>query len=289
VKAFEGTELAARFDKYLAAIKEGRGIPATTWSVLDISDIKTGGTKFTKLPDGSLLRVGETPAKDVYTFTARTDAIGITAVRLEALTHDSFPKHGPGLAPNGNFVLGAFDVTAGPADGSRPAEALKLVKATATHEQDTSTLSVAATLDKDPVSGWAVDKGGIGKDQAAVFRFDKPVEFSGGTVFTFRLRFEHPNKQHAIGRPRLSVTTLPQPPAPSVGIDAPPADVAGTLNELAAGRTVDSERVETVRHWFGTTLPDYQTLLATMVERGWKLDGDARAALRALRRCQPPA
>jgi hypothetical protein len=264
VKAFDETDLPARFDKYLAAVKQSHGVPAPTWSVLDLTDIKTGGSKLTKLPDGSLLHVGDTPAKDFYTFTARTDAANITAIRLEALAHDSFPHHGPGLAPNGNFVLGALEITAASADGSKPPVVLTVVNATATHEQDKAKLSVAATLDKDPVTGWAVDNGGIGKDQAAVFQLDKPVGFPGGTVFTFRLRFEHPNKQHAIGRPRLSFTTLPQPPAPSVGVDAPPPDVARTLNELASGNTADPEQAKKARQWFATTLPDYQALVTSL-------------------------
>jgi hypothetical protein len=264
LQAFDQNELPARFDQYLSAAKQTRGVPAPTWSVLDITNNKTGGTKLTKLPDGSLLRTGNTPAKDTYTLTARTNATGITAIRLEALTHDSLPKHGPGLADNGNFVLGACDVAAAPADGSAGAVKLSIVKATATHEQDKGKLSVAATLDEDPTSGWAVDKGGIGKDQAAVFQLDKPVGFPGGTVFTFRLRFDHPNAKHLIGRPRLSVTTQPQAPAPSVGDDAPPAEIAAIISEMATGAAPEAKQVERARAWFASTLPRHRELSAAL-------------------------
>ena len=266
LEAFERDDLPARFDQHVSAAKGSRGVPAPAWFVLDVMDIKTGGTKLTKLSDGSLLRVGDTPSKDTYTLTARATATGITAIRLEALSHDSFPKNGPGLAPNGNFVLGALEVSAAPADGSKPAEELSLIEARATHEQDKGKgkLSVAATLDEDPGSGWAVDDGGIGKDQAAVFRLSEPVGFAGGTVFTFRMRFDHPNGKHAIGRPRLSVTTLAAVPEPTVGADGPPADVAAILNDLAAGRDVAPEKVRQARQWFASTLPEHVKLRAEL-------------------------
>ena len=41
----------------------------------------------------------------------KTDLKQIAAVRLRVLTHDSLPKHGPGRAGNGNFVLTDFTVT----------------------------------------------------------------------------------------------------------------------------------------------------------------------------------
>jgi mono/diheme cytochrome c family protein len=264
VAAFEREQLPGKFDGYVAALKSQGGVakPAT-WSVLDVGDIKTGGTKLTKLPDGSLLKIGtETPAKDVYTFTARTDATGITAIRVEALAHDSFPAKGPGLAPNGNFVLGSLELTAAPADGSAPAEELSVVKARATHQQDTGSLAVAATIDEDPVSGWAVDGGGIGKDQAAVFELSEPVGFDGGTVLTIRMRFDHPNPQHLIGRPRLSVATVPSPDFQ--GEAGPPSDVADTLGQIAAAQNVSPEALAAAKTWVGSTLPEYQHLQTTL-------------------------
>jgi hypothetical protein len=265
VTAFERDALPARFNQYVSTLKGSRGAAAASWSVLHVDDVKTSGTKLTKLPDGSLLRVGgETPAKDEYIFTARTDATGITGIRLEALTHESFPKKGPGLAPNGNFVLGALDITAAPADGSSAAVELAVARSRATHQQNTDSLSVAATFDEDPKTGWAVDNGGIGKDQAAVFELDQPpAGFPGGTVLTFRLRFEHPNKQHLIGRPRLSLATAPPPLDPRAP-EGPPANVARTLAALAQGKGAEPVALEQASAWFATTLAEYQQLKAAL-------------------------
>jgi mono/diheme cytochrome c family protein len=267
VELFERDQPAARFDQFIASVKQRGGVAPSAWSVLDVADIKTGGTKFTKLPDGSLLKTGpDTPATDTYTFTARTDATGITAIRLEALAHESLPKNGPGLAPNGNFVLGALEITAAHADGSGQPVELTVTRATATHQQDAGELSVAATLDEDPKTGWAVDNGGIGKDQAAVFEFDEPAGFPGGTVLTFRMRFEHPNTKHAIGRPRLSISThAPIPPVRTASaVDFIPADIATTLNALAKSEPVDPAQADKARRWFLTTLPEYQQLRAAL-------------------------
>jgi hypothetical protein len=264
VERFERDELPKRFQQYLASVKQTGGVKADAWMVLGVCDISTTGTRFTKLPDGSFLKAGgDTPAKDTYIFTARTDTTGITAIRVETLSHESLPKKGPGLAPNGNFVLGALEITAAPANGSTQPVELSVVKARATHEQNSGNLSVAATLDEDPKTGWAVDNGGIGKDQAAIFELDEPVGFPGGTVLTFRMRFEHPNKQHAIGRPRLSITTTAPPPPPvstASAVGLVPQDIADVLRALARPESVESAQVEKAERWFLGTLPEYHKL-----------------------------
>ena len=262
--AFEREQLPRKFDQYVAGLKAQDGTPkAATWEVLDVGDIKTGGTQFTILADGSLLKVGtDTPAKDVYTFTATTRATGITAIRVEALAHDSLPAKGPGLAPNGNFVLGSLEVLAAPADGSAPAEELSVAKARATHQQDAGTLAVAATIDEDPVSGWAVDNGGIGKDNAAVFDLAEPVGFPGGTILTIRMRFDHPNPQHLLGRLRLSVATVPSPDFQ--GEPGPPAHVVAILSRFAASHESSPEELTSAKTWFASTLPEYQQLKSTL-------------------------
>jgi hypothetical protein len=45
---------------------------------------------------------------------------------------------------------------------------IKIISAQATHEQNKTNLSAVSSFDSDPnSSGWAVDAGGIGKDQAS--------------------------------------------------------------------------------------------------------------------------
>ncbi|MCB1090555.1 MAG: DUF1553 domain-containing protein [Verrucomicrobiae bacterium] len=115
------------------------------------------------------------------------------------------PKKGPGRAGNGNFALSDLSLEVVPASGKPTA--VKLTDARATYQQNEGGLSVRSSIDADKEkSGWAVDGGGIGKDQAAIFGFEKPLEADSRVLI--RMRF-HVNTQHSLGRFRLSVATDP--------------------------------------------------------------------------------
>jgi hypothetical protein len=83
-----------------------------TWVLLEPKEFKAaGGTQFTQLEDYSLLAGGDNPDTDTYAIVVSTDLKGITALRVEALPHESLPSGGPGRA-SGNFVLNDVRVTA---------------------------------------------------------------------------------------------------------------------------------------------------------------------------------
>ena len=269
IAAFERDALGPQFGAFVAKVKQQPDLVRSGWAVLDIQDVKTAnGTQLAKQPDGSLLKTGNTPDRDTYTLTALTHAAGLTALRLEALTHPSLPAGGgPGAADNGNFCLSEIIVAAAPADGSAAPAPVKIASAAATHQQDAGNLSVAASLEDNAASGWAVDQGGIGKDQAAILWFDKPVGFPGGTLLRITLRFDHPNGRHLMGRPRLSVTTLPEP-TDFKGPEGPDPVVAQVLERLAAGEAVPPAEVEPARKWFASTLPEYRKLTEELVGAG---------------------
>ena len=192
VRRYEREELRKKAEAWA---NSGEKPKLAKWLVLDFSSMKAnGGATFKKLEDGSLLVEGKRPTHDVYTFKMKTPLKGIAAVKVEALAHPSLTKGGPGRADNGNFALSDFKVSANGA-------AVKIAGAKATFEQ--KGLPVAAAIDADGTSAWAVDPQ-FGKDQAAVFTFDKPIE--GEAELTFVLKFEN-NSGHGIGRPRISVTT----------------------------------------------------------------------------------
>ena len=183
------------------------------WMILDHLQPKSlDGATFTKQADGSFIVTGKNPANDRWVLTAELAATGLNAIRIEALTDKSMKRNGPGRAGNGNFALSDIRVFATPKKGGKRV-AVKLVSPKATHQQNTGGLSVASSIDGDKrKSGWAVDFGGIGKPQAAVFEFAAPVGFEGGTVLTVEMDF-FVNTSHTIGRPRLAVTAAPKPVA----------------------------------------------------------------------------
>ncbi len=228
---FEKETLPKRLDQWLAQDhKEDKSKPA--WEVLKLNAKSHGGASFKDLGDGSLLATDKSPPNDKWTIQATTQAVGITAVKLEVLTHPTLKRNGPGRASNGNFALSIFRITAQKADGTAKPVDVKLVTAKATHQQNTGSLSVASAIDADRVSGWAVDFGGIGKNQAAVFEFAQPTGWQGGTKLIFHFEFNN-NVHHSIGRPRLSVTTRPRPVA--IEGTGQPADIAALLAKAKTG------------------------------------------------------
>ncbi len=213
--SYQNSPVAAELARYLAAKADLSAQPEpapTTWSVPTVkAAVSKNGTTFKRQADGSLLAVGKAPDRDVYTITLETKRRGITAIRLEALPHSSLSRSGPGRAGNGNFVLSHIEVHAAPMGGGKTV-AVPLHDARASHQQNSGGLSIAASLDADhDNSGWAVDFGGIGKAQAAVFHTRRPLGFAGGTRLSLTLHFGHTNPRHCLGHLRLSLTDAEQP------------------------------------------------------------------------------
>ena len=181
-------------------------------------------------------------------------------MRLEALAHPSFTQGGPGRAGNGNFDLTDFRVTAAPADGKGPAVEVKLINPKATFEQ--VSLPVAAAIDDNPKSGWAVDPQ-FGKNHAAVFEFAQAIGMEGGTVLTFTLKFDG-NNGHNIGRPRLSISTAPLP----ASLDGEPGahDLLVDLGRawgVPAGQRTEAQQAALLK-WYRSTDAEWQKLNQTV-------------------------
>jgi hypothetical protein len=211
-----------------------------------------------------VLATGKNPDFDTYTLVAHTDLVGLTALRLEALSHSSMVKNGPGRADNGNFDLTDVKVAIEPSSpearspkseaGPQP---VKLLNPVSTFDQGAN-LSVKLTIDGDPKSGWAVDPQ-FGKDHAARFEFEKPIGFDGGTKITATLAFNG-NHKHNLGRVRLSVATAK---------DAVPLDAAATFGDIiAALKKPAAQRspreVERLLTWYRGRDDEWQKLSAVV-------------------------
>ena len=244
LKSYEANDLKQIFDKWLAS--DEAGVTRSAWQLLDVTDITSkGGATFAKQDDGSWLASGENPGDDVHTLIASTTARHITGLKLEALSHGSFPQKGPGRADNGNFALSRIKISAVPLKGG-PERELKLASAEATHEQNKGGLSVASSIDEDAKTGWAVDSGGIGKDQAAAFTFAEPLDVEGGVKLIVKLEF-HVNTAHCIGRPRLSLSTNGPPKLKG---DATPAAIAALDSKLREHAVLSEAERQTLFDWW---------------------------------------
>ena len=255
LKKFEAEQLPARL---AAWEKEKSAGQASPWSVIDFASTKSqGGATLTRQEDGSLLASGSNPNFDTYTFVAKPVAGEIRSIRLEALAHPSMVRGGPGRAGNGNIALTDFRVTAVAASpnpkGDPKPIALKLTNPRATFEQAPSLL-VKFAIDADKKSAWALDPQ-FGKDHAAIFDLEAPLNLPGGAILTFTLEFQN-NNQHNIGRPRLSASS--QAGLPAATGDGRPAAIAPILATPADKRTAEQQK--TLLSWYRSLDPEWQKL-----------------------------
>ncbi len=235
------------------------------WTLMNVEQVQSNAkTKFVRQSDDSWLAEGSAPGKEIISCTMRTDVAAIAAIRLETLTDASLPKLGPGRADNGNFVLGHFRVSWRAKDG-RSYEPVKLIAARATHQQDESALSVAASLDRDAATGWAVDGGGIGADQAAVFELEKPLATSAGGSLKIELVCQHPNGKHTPGRVRLSSASA-SGLVPSVGLSGVSEPLYAALSRLKMKWESNGPDHALANVWFAKSHAPYRQLLDVVAQ-----------------------
>jgi hypothetical protein len=181
------------------------------WSPAEYVEYGTeSGAALQRLDDNSLLADSRVSANDTYRVVVKTSLKKIAAVRLRVLTHESLPHGGPGLAPNGNFVLTQFEAHVG-------AEERAFSEAFADHEQ--SSYGVSGAIDDNAETGWGIEaaKNSPAKTNAnheAVFVFAKPLE-PGAQTIEFKLHHGS-SEHHLVGRFALefSETAPPNPNAP---------------------------------------------------------------------------
>lgn len=169
----------------------------------------TGGSTLRRLDDASILAEGTNPPKDTYEVAAVIDAVGVTAIRLDALTHESLVAQGPGRSSNSNFVLSEFEVDAVSVADPSKVQPVKFTFAYADFYQANGEYTVAKAIDGvvDDANGWAIAGYERHENRVAIFVANEPFGFEGGTELRFRLRHETQFAQHAIGRFRLSYST----------------------------------------------------------------------------------
>lgn len=222
LETFERDHLPAKFSEWLAANPDPQRKP--DWIPLNPSGLNaTSGAAFTQLPEDAVLVSGATGESETYTFTAFTAAPALTAIRLEALPHQSLSGKGPGRAANGNFALSEIAVTVEPMAGGDPVS-VTLTSPEATYSQDV--FPVAGAIDGDPQTAWAVD-GRIGQEHSALFEFANPVAADGGAIVRIVMKF-NVNTVHALGHFRLSVSGTSAPLA--IGPEGAPPEIFDLLS-----------------------------------------------------------
>lgn len=261
LKEYETGRLLSEFKTW---IESGDPVPTDDWVVLAPSKVESKG-KYEVQPDKSILATGKSPSQNTIRFYAKVPKQSLTALRIEALAHDSLPRKGPGLAGNGNFVLSNLTVEYEVAESEQTAStAVKLSAGTATHQQNAGELSVAASIDDNASSGWAVDAGGIGTDNAAVFSFAERLQPSESGQLKIEMKFDHPNPRHVLGRLRLSVTSLAEPPVVVGGAGLDAATLAAVKAVKHGSR--DPLQNKTALAWFKATQSTWAELSKALAD-----------------------
>lgn len=174
------------------------------WHLLHPQSATAEHQELTILADASVLASGVSPPNDTYQVSVTTDEPRITAVRLEALRHESLFGGSLSKAESGNFVLTGFEMQIQRTNETRP-RPVKFTKTKASFEQ--GTLTVAATLDENQQTGWGVWDGRlVDQEHAAVLIPDSPLDAGPNTKLIFVLRHDSDFAKHIVGRFRLSVT-----------------------------------------------------------------------------------
>jgi len=256
---FEREELPSRFEKWLLDPPENSDSLAV-WAILENAEPKSlDGATFVPQEDGSFLLTGKNPRDDRWVVEAKVAMPSIRAIRIEALTHKSMKGNGPGRAGNGNIALSDIRVFAKKVGEKGKGKQVKLINPRADHQQNTTNLSIASSIDGDKrKTGWAVD-GQIGKDHVCVFEFADPVENERGTEFTFELDY-FVNVSHVIGRPRFSLSSQFAPPLKGESKSAELTALLDAVGKPGGVEGLDKKQKQTLAKSYRSIDPEWMKL-----------------------------
>ncbi|MCC6490218.1 MAG: DUF1553 domain-containing protein [Candidatus Hydrogenedentes bacterium] len=227
--------LAAAQRQWESATRAALANAANDWTTLMPETLASSGGSTLSVGEGlAIVSSGTNPERDDYTLTFRTNQQHLTGIRLDVLA-DS--KTGGLSRGNGNVVLTSFEVQLECGGTCTP---LAFSKAVADFEQ--KDFPVAAAIDADPASGWAVSGHEIkGVNRQAVFTFAVPVSGGPGTVLTVRMKHQSQFAQHNIARFRLAITTAADPALSTA--NTLPRDVLAALTTEEAGRSEEQKQL----------------------------------------------
>jgi len=187
------------------------------WQVIVPAERRSaGGATLVVQPDNSILATGKNPPVETYELIFPCDR-PIHALRIEALTHESFVGGGTGRGSNGNFVLSELEVQAASSKDGDDFQPVPIASAAADYQQQN--YPIAAAIDgRIDRTGWAVDGNTKQEDRVAWFTLEQPL--LPEKTARVRLRMHHRwGGSHHIGRFRLALATRP--------VHTVPADIAG--------------------------------------------------------------
>ena len=178
------------------------------WHNLEPSQFTFSGSAYFWPAEDKSLLVATWSERVNYTLVIPTSLSGITAFQLEVLPDPSLPALGPGLHRDGNFVLTSFKAEM--AEKGKPNTPITLINPQADFSQPG--FAVSEVLDNNSETGWSIAPQ-TGKAHHAVIQTASPLEIPAGASLIISLEHQYPSDFAAIGRFRLSASTIPGAPA----------------------------------------------------------------------------
>jgi hypothetical protein len=172
------------------------------WAILKPATLAaTGGVKLSVLDDSSIYAEGPNPDNTTYTLTLPAGTTSLTGLRLETIPDRRLPSKGAGRSDSGNAVLTRLILKSG-------STTIPFSTATATYSQQG--FSPEGIIDDNPATSWAFYPE-TSKPYSVTLQCAETVSLPADASLEVTLEFHSPNKQHALGRFRLSSTSSPQP------------------------------------------------------------------------------
>jgi len=227
----------------LAAAREAwiERVKRDPWRTLaPVATASSGGATLALQDDRSLLASGSRPETGDTTLVFEVPAGPLAGLRLEALTHDSLPRKGPGRADNGNLVVTELKLALRSAAAGKEPKGLAedrpvpLGLAVASFEQAVAgertpsgkwlaAYAIDGQRSGDDV-GWAIHEE-VGRDQWLIVRPDAPVGIPADTLLVVTIEQHHP-VGYQLGRFRLAVSAEATDD-PGAGLLPEPVRIAG--------------------------------------------------------------
>ncbi len=227
------------------------------WHELKITKFTSAGDEtFKILDDQSVLITGRVPGTAHYEITSETKLSGITAFKLEALTHDQLPGKGPGRGDDerSNFILSEFEVRAS-SPGSPNIQLIELISAQADFSQNS--WDVKNAIDGNQKTGWAIAPQ-FHKPHWAIFRTAQPC---GSKTSSTSLRFtldQNYGRGRTLGRVRL-LALVGDPNAVEI-----PEGITATLQTRPQKR--NKKQQSDLEKFYIKTNPELQQLEAMLAQ-----------------------
>lgn len=173
--------------------------PMTWQTAVAISRTTESGAELRPLEDGSILVVGKSAEKDVYTLSFDTTLAEVIAMRLEALPNPSLPAGGPGRK-SAHFQVTEIAIER-TAPGAKPVP-VRPERATSSHAAPRFPLELA--LDGNSETGWVPLNAAPSGPVSATFWFAEPLADSIRSRWIVRI--EQKGEPHrTLGRFRISL------------------------------------------------------------------------------------